>query len=30
MAISCAVPFHGSKDMGKGIVIAIIKEMGLK
>lgn len=28
--VSCAVPFHGSKEMGKGIVNAIIKEMGLK
>ena len=24
------VPYHGSKEMGKGLVLKIIKEMGLK
>jgi mRNA interferase HicA len=24
------VPFHGAKEMGKGMVFKIIKEMGLK
>lgn len=28
--VTYPVPFHGSKEMGKGIVNAIIKEMGLK
>lgn len=28
--VSYPVPFHGSKEMGKGLVNTIIKEMGLK
>lgn len=28
--ITYPVPFHGPKEMGKGLVNAIIKEMGLK
>lgn len=24
------VPFHGAKEMGKGLVVKIVKEMGLK